>query len=89
MNSYAQAIALAPLVAAYAMVAVRFVKGPDSLNRLVAFESLALLTICLAAFAGMAYETEWFFDAILILSLIGFLSTAAVANWLARNGGES
>lgn len=89
MTPLLQAIVLAPLVISFALVFVRFVKGPGNLSRLVAFESMAIVTICFAALAGIVFQTPWFFDAILVLSLIGFLSTVAVGLQLGTDKEEA
>lgn len=69
-----------------AMLFARFGRGPTSYDRLVAFEGFALVLLCIAAFWSLLLGTAWFFDAILVLSLVGFLSTIAVALYLEDRG---
>lgn len=64
------------------LVFVRFVLGPTQLDRLAAFEAATLVLLCLAGLVGLWVESVWFFDFILVLSLVGFLSTVAVANYI-------
>ncbi|MCA9414307.1 MAG: cation:proton antiporter [Candidatus Omnitrophica bacterium] len=61
---------------------VRFVLGPTQLDRLAAFEASTLVVLCFAALVGLQLRTVWFFDFILVLSLVGFLSTLAVAHYI-------
>ncbi len=70
---------LLPLSVCMILLLACFLKGPGTLDRLVTFESLSIISICLFAYLGWIYQSEWFFDALLVLSLIGFLSTVAVA----------
>jgi multisubunit Na+/H+ antiporter MnhF subunit len=70
------------LVVCLVLVFVRFVLGPTQLDRLAAFEAATLVLLCLAGLVGLWVETVWFFDFILVLSLVGFLSTVAVANYI-------
>lgn len=76
--------ALIPLALSIAILLFRFHRGPTNLDRLVVFESITIILICFAGFAGAAYQTEWFLDAALVLSLIGFLSTVALSLRIAR-----
>lgn len=68
-----------PLGLALGMVFLRFLLGPSSLDRLAAFEAATLVGLCLAALFSIWNGSPWFFDLILVISLVGFLSTVAVA----------
>lgn len=65
-------------------VAVRFLLGPTVFDRLAALESFSLTFLCLVAVLGLAFDTGWFLDFILVYSLVGYLVTVAVARYLAR-----
>lgn len=86
MESESLAIVLPCLIGALGfcliLVFARFVLGPTQLDRLAAFEAATLVLVCLAGLVGLWLETVWFFDFILMLSLVGFLSTVAVANYI-------
>lgn len=73
---------IAALGACLVLVFARFVIGPTQLDRLAAFEAATLILLCLAGLVGLWLETVWFFDFILVLSLVGFISTVAVANYI-------
>lgn len=66
------------------MLFIRFCKGPTPLDRLTAFEGMALVFVCLVGVWGAAMGTLWFFDIVLVMSLVGFLSTIAVAVYIER-----
>lgn len=61
------------------LVFLRFIFGPSSLDRLAAFEAAALIGLCLVAIFSVWNGSPWFFDLILVISLVGFLTTVAVA----------
>jgi multicomponent Na+:H+ antiporter subunit F len=69
----------AALVGCGVLVFIRFLLGPTHLDRLAAFESAALVGLCLVALYAIWNGSPWFFDLILVFSLVGFLSTVAVA----------
>lgn len=83
-----ETLLILPVAAGLVFLLFRFYRGPANLDRLVTFEGIALLMVCFFAFLGMHYQTEWFFDAVLVLSLIGFLSTTALALQISRQIGE-
>lgn len=72
-------IVLAIVLISMLLVVLRLVLGPHALDRLVAFESFAILFVALAALLGVFYRSAWFLDAILVISLVGFLSTVGIA----------
>lgn len=63
------------------LLLVRFAIGPTSLDRLVALDSFAIVFLCLVAVWGVHIGTVWFYDLILMLSVVGFLSTIALARY--------
>lgn len=63
------------------LLLLRFLLGPTAFDRLLALESFALVFMCLVAVWGVRIGTVWFFDLILVLSVVGFLSTVALARY--------
>ena len=64
---------------------VRLVKGPSLPDRVVALD---MMTICIVAFCGLAairYNEKAFLDVALVLALVGFLATVALARFAERN----
>ncbi|MFP7674127.1 monovalent cation/H+ antiporter complex subunit F [Marivita sp. S0852] len=64
---------------------VRLVKGPSLQDRVVALD---MMTVSIVAFCGLAairYETSAFIDVALVLALVGFLATVALARFAERN----
>lgn len=60
----------------------RVVRGPHVLDRVMCLDAIALIIICLIAVWKVTIETRFFFDAVLFLTIVGFLTTAALAKYL-------
>ena len=64
---------------------IRLVKGPSLQDRVVALD---FMTVAIVAFCGLAairFETSAFLDVALVLALVGFLATVALARFAERN----
>ncbi|MGX9355748.1 monovalent cation/H+ antiporter complex subunit F [Roseobacteraceae bacterium S113] len=64
---------------------VRLIKGPSLPDRVVALD---MMTVAIVAFCGLAsirYDTPAFLDVALVLALVGFLATVALARFAERN----
>ncbi|WP_439121761.1 monovalent cation/H+ antiporter complex subunit F [Marivita sp.] len=64
---------------------IRLVKGPSLQDRVVALD---FMTVAIVAFCGLAairYGTSAFLDVALVLALVGFLATVALARFAERN----
>jgi len=63
---------------------IRMVKGPSLQDRVVALD---FMTVAIVAFCGLAavrYDTPAFLDVALVLALVGFLATVALARFAER-----
>lgn len=63
----------------------RMVKGPSLQDRVVALD---FMTVAIVAFCGLSavrYGTSAFLDVALVLALVGFLATVALARFAERN----
>lgn len=70
------------LLVSLAFVVYRTVRGPHVLDRLLTLDVIALIIICLIVVWELAVGTTYFFDAVLVLVIIGFISTVAIAKYL-------
>ena len=78
-------IAVGMVVVAVLLGFVRLVKGPSMPDRVVALD---LMTVVIVAFCGLAsirYDDPAFLDVALVLALVGFLATVALARFAERN----
>lgn len=73
------------LTGAAALAVVRVVRGPSSLDRLVAVDLVIAVAICsLAAFAGLSGNSTPI-PAVLALTLVGFVGSVSVARFRVRD----
>jgi multisubunit Na+/H+ antiporter MnhF subunit len=78
-------ICLVALLASGALCLYRMFIGPNAADRAVAFDSLAMIFICIICLFCIAWNSVLYFDAVWILMLVGFLGSAAIAKYL-ENG---
>lgn len=79
------------LTAAHVMLAlailaasVRLFTGPRAQDRVLALDTLYVNGVLLLLTLGIRYGTRFYFDAALIMGLLGFTATAALAKFLMR-----
>ncbi|MCO5066184.1 MAG: K+/H+ antiporter subunit F [Rhizobiaceae bacterium] len=72
------------LLAAMACCLARLVYGPRAQDRVLAFDALYVATMLFMLSLGIATRSTFFFDAALVIALLGFISTAALAKFLMR-----
>ena len=64
----------------------RVVRGPQLVDRAIASDTLSLQVVGLAVLLTIRVQTLFYFDAVLIMSIMGFASTIAFAQYIARRG---
>jgi multicomponent K+:H+ antiporter subunit F len=69
---------------AMACAAFRVFRGPRAQDRVVAFDSLYVNTMLLMLTFGIGSGSLLYFEAALIIALLGFVSTVALAKFLLR-----
>ena len=72
------------LVLAMACAAFRILWGPRAQDRVVGFDSLYLNAMLLLLTFGIRSGSSIYFEAALIIALLGFVGTAALAKFLLR-----
>jgi len=79
------------LILAFALVGIalllsvaRLVRGPDAPDRILALDTLYVNTVALLVVFGIHLGSALFFETALLIALIGFISTAALAKFLTR-----
>lgn len=73
------AVGLAMLICA-----VRLVRGPEVPDRVLALDTLYINLVALVVLLGIQFGTELFFEAALLIALLGFASTVALSRYLTR-----
>jgi multicomponent Na+:H+ antiporter subunit F len=75
--SVAAATTLLSVVIAF----VRFVIGPDTLNRVVAFDGMTIMSLSILVFLAWYLERTIYLDVALVYGLLSFLGVIAVARF--------
>lgn len=77
-------IALTLVSAAVAMCFWRLLKGPTVLDRILALDTLYVNAIALLVLLGIHISSTLFFEAALLIALMGFIGTVALCKYLMR-----
>ena len=62
----------------------RMILGPQAADRAIAFDTLSSVLIGMICLLCMRWGSTLYFDAVWILTLVGFLGSSAIAKYLAR-----
>ncbi|MBN2860673.1 MAG: hypothetical protein JXK93_10465 [Sphaerochaetaceae bacterium] len=77
------ASALIALVA-LGVSAIRFFRGPDTLDRVVAFDVITIISISLIAIIGFIMQRSVLIDVALVYALLSFLGVIIIAKYVER-----
>lgn len=77
-------IALAAVALAVLLCAWRLLKGPSAPDRVLAIDTLYINFVALVVLLGIRMGTGMVFEAALIIAMLGFVSTVALARYLTR-----
>ena len=84
MIQTALSLAIVMFAIAFLLAFWRLVIGPDLLDRVLALDTLYVNAIGLALLLGLRFETQLLFEAALVIALLGFLGTVALARFAER-----
>lgn len=84
MVVWAQQISIVLIVAAMVACIYRLLRGPHLVDRALAVDTLAVQLVGLVTLLTMRLGTLVYFDGILVLSLLGFAGTVAIAQYIGR-----
>ena len=82
MLTLALTIAFSALAISVALTLWRLAKGPDVADRILALDTLTINAIALLLLLGIALGTSVYFEAALILAMMGFIGTVALCKYL-------
>lgn len=82
--SAASFFALACVILSMLLCAFRLLVGPSAQDRVLALDTLWMCTMLLALMLGIRHGSQIYFEAALIIALLGFVSTVALAKFLMR-----
>jgi len=63
---------------------IRIIKGPSWADRAVASDGLFLNLVGVAALYSLCIQTPYYFDLVLVFSLLGFVGTVCFSKFLSR-----
>lgn len=69
---------------ALALCTWRLVKGPEAADRVLALDTLYVNVVALVILLGLRLQTSLLFEAALLIALLGFVGTVALARYLSR-----
>ena len=84
MLGYVIPLCLTLLGVALLLAVARLVKGPSLPDRALALDTLYINAIALIILYGIWRGTELFFEIALLIAVLGFVSTVAVAKYMLR-----
>jgi multicomponent K+:H+ antiporter subunit F len=77
-------IGIGMVMFALVLTLFRLFKGPDKSDRILALDTLYINSIALILLFGLAMGTALYFEAALLIAMLGFVSTAALCKYLLR-----
>ena len=77
-------IAFTLVAAAVAMTFWRLLRGPSAPDRILALDTLSVNTIALLVLLGIHLDSPLYFEAALLIALMGFVGTVALCKYLLR-----
>ncbi|WP_079202709.1 MULTISPECIES: K+/H+ antiporter subunit F [Pseudomonas] len=84
MLAYVIPLCLAIMGLALILTLARLIKGPDMPDRILALDTLYINAIALLVLFGIWLGSDLYFEAALLIAVMGFIGTVAVAKYLLR-----
>jgi len=69
---------------AMALCGVRLFRGPETTDRILALDTLYVNVVALVILLGIRWQTAILFEAALIVAMLGFVGTVALARYVSR-----
>ena len=76
--------ALVCVLAAMLLCTARLLMGPSAHDRVLALDTLWMAGMVLALVLGIRFGTQVYFEVAVLIALVGFVSTVAMAKFLMR-----
>ena len=84
MTAIALQIAIVALLMATALTVYRLIRGPSLADRIVALDTLSINLVALITVLGILHNSDLFFEAALLVAMMGFIGTVS----LSKHAGE-
>ncbi len=82
--AWALNFAFVTVVLAMLLCAWRLLRGPETTDRLLALDTLYINAVALVILIGMKLRSDLLFEAALVIAMLGFVSTVALARYVSR-----
>ena len=82
--SVATSVAMLCLAAAMLLAVIRLFMGPTAQDRVLALDSMSVNALMIVLTLGIRFNTTLYFEAALIISMLGFVANVALAKFLLR-----
>ncbi|MBA3890931.1 MAG: K+/H+ antiporter subunit F [Gemmatimonadaceae bacterium] len=82
--SAASAAALAMMTLALILNVYRLLRGPTQPDRIVALDTAYINTVALLVLLGIVRDSVLYFEAALLIALLGFIGTVALCKFVLR-----
>ena len=77
-------VAFALVVGAILLNLWRLIRGPSALDRVLALDTLYVNAVAVIVLLGIARGTALYFEAALLIAMLGFVGTVAFSKFLLR-----
>lgn len=84
MLAAAVPVAFALLCGALLLNMWRLLRGPSAVDRVLALDTLYVNTVALLVLLGIVRGTSLYFEAALLIAMLGFVGTVALAKFILR-----
>jgi multicomponent K+:H+ antiporter subunit F len=84
MLSLAVTLGFALVAAALALSLWRLLRGPDKPDRILALDTLYVNAIAVLVLLGIHLDSSLYFEAALLIAMMGFVGTIALSKYLLR-----
>ncbi len=82
MLSYAVTAAIAMVIIAMFLNLFRLIRGPSLPDRVLALDTLSINTIALVILFGISIGSAVYFEAALLIAMMGFVGTAVICKFI-------
>lgn len=72
------------LALAMCLCVVRLLRGPDPVDRILAIDTLYINLIALLMLLGMWLRSDIYFEAAMVIAMLGFVATVALSRYVMR-----
>lgn len=84
MLSWTIDAALVVISVSLVLVLYRLVRGPATVDRVLALDTLAMNFVAMLVVLSLRFETGLYLEAVLVLAVLAFVGTTAISKYLMR-----